>query len=82
LIKESRKESEVFALAEWQAGREQFTYEHHFVSEDEVYQRYLLDGFCSEGHLLNGKQIFVLTSLESTAFLSDVRTFWELWVSF
>ena len=74
-------ESQKFHWAAWESPLQISPLEHHIVTEEEVYQYYLINQKTSEAHLTEGKVAFALIALEQTTFLSDMNTFWSLWVS-
>jgi len=66
----------------WEAGEaaEGRILRHHIVPEEEVYGHYLIGNWSSAGYLQDGKVVFTLVPLEQSTFLSDINTYWSVWV--
>jgi hypothetical protein len=79
----SKNESEDLSpWALWDAGigNRRLLFYHHIVTEEEVYQYHLQEGYTSKLLLQDEKVLFALLPLEETTFLSDINTFWSFWV--
>lgn len=61
-----------------------FAWNHHFHSEDEVYQYHVVNDWALPDHYVGhrpSKILFRVCRLDETEFVADLGQYWEAWVS-
>lgn len=67
----------------WKPPSQHFFDSHHLYTEPEVYQYCITNSWSFPGYSYpDGSVIFVLSPLEATQFVDDLKNFWERWVTF
>lgn len=64
----------------WTPNCEGFAWNHHFHTEDEVFE-YNMTQWPLPDHYLKNHVIFQAREISETDFVGDLRAFWQAWVS-
>jgi hypothetical protein len=55
-------------------------FDHHLVSEEDVFAYTIDHQLVFPEYMKDGKLVFIATPLNETNFVRDIRKFWEKWV--
>jgi hypothetical protein len=66
----------------WKPPNPGFSWNHHFHTEDEVFEYNILMNWPFPGHYFKSQILFAIKEMEETSFVSDLQNFWDSWVSF
>ena len=58
-----------------------FAWNHHLHTEDEVYEYSVVNHWALPDHYLSDQVVFSVTEIDKTDFISQLRDYWETWVS-
>lgn len=76
--------SETTSWVLWSPPLPGFAWNHHFRSDDEVYEYHVTRGWPSPDHYVSrqpDKILFGARQLDETGFVADLGSYWAAWVS-
>jgi len=65
----------------WMPPNPGFAWNHHFHTEDEVFEYNILNNWPLPNHYFGSRVVFTAREMSKTNFVSELKDFWASWVS-
>jgi hypothetical protein len=66
----------------WMPPNAGFSWNHHFHTEDEVFEYNIMNNWPFPSHYFGSQVVFAVRELGETNFVPGLQNFWDSWVSF